>query len=73
MSTPQLSGGQRAIRWPQFGLRTLMLAVTGCCVVFGLMRELGPLVSLGFVFFLLMAALHVAGNAIGTSLRADAA
>ncbi len=46
-----------------------MLAVTGCCVLFALMREVGPLASVGLCFFILLVVLHVAGNALGTSLR----
>jgi hypothetical protein len=49
-----------------------MLAVTGCCVLFGLMRDIGPLPSVGLCFFLVLVLLHVAGNAIGTSLRDEA-
>lgn len=60
------------MKWPQFRLRTLMLGVTGCCVLFGLMREIGPLASVGLCFFLLLVFLHGAGNAIGTSLRDEA-
>src|SRR6266446_3081064 len=56
-------------RWPQFRLRTLMLAVTGCCLLFGLMKEIGPLPSMGLCFFLALVGLHVAGNAIGTKVR----
>jgi hypothetical protein len=56
-------------RRPQFHLRTLMLAVTGCCVLFALMKEVGPLASAGLCIFILLAILHVAGNAIGTALR----
>jgi hypothetical protein len=58
-------------RWPQFHLRTLMLAVTGCCVLLGLTKEIGPLASVGLCFFLALVGLHVAGNAIGTSLRQE--
>jgi hypothetical protein len=49
-----------------------MLGVTGCCLLFGLMREIGPLPSVGLCFFLLLIVLHVAGNAIGTSFRNEA-
>jgi hypothetical protein len=46
-----------------------MLAVTGCCILFALMREVGPLASTGLCLFLLLVVLHVAGNALGTALR----
>jgi hypothetical protein len=59
----------RPARWPQFRLRTLMLAVTGCCVLFELMKEIGPLPSVGLCFVLVLVGLHVAGNAIGTTVR----
>jgi hypothetical protein len=64
-----ISTVERSAKWPQFRLRTLMIAVTGCCVLFALMREVGPLASTGLCFFLLLVLLHVAGNALGTSLR----
>jgi hypothetical protein len=46
-----------------------MLAVTGCCILFALMKVIGPLASAGLCIFILLAILHVAGNAIGTRLR----
>jgi hypothetical protein len=49
-----------------------MLAVTGCCVLLGLMKEIGPLGSVGLCFFLVLVVLHAAGNALGTSLREGA-
>jgi hypothetical protein len=48
-----------------------MLAVTGCCMLFALMRQVGPLASTGLCFFILLVVLHVAGNALGTSLREE--
>ncbi len=49
-----------------------MLAVTGCCLLLGLMKEIGPLPSALLCLFLLLIILHVAGNALGTSLRKEA-
>jgi uncharacterized membrane protein YeaQ/YmgE (transglycosylase-associated protein family) len=72
MQLPTSSVGYQVKKRPQFGLRTLMLAVTGCCVLLGLMKEIGPLASVGLCFFLALVCLHVAGNAIGTSLRQEA-
>jgi hypothetical protein len=46
-----------------------MLVVTGCCILFALMREVGPLASTALCLFLLLVVLHVAGNALGTALR----
>jgi hypothetical protein len=57
---------------PQFHLRTLLLAVTGCCVVFYLMRLIGPLGSIMLTVGLSLAGLHVFGNALGTSLSEQA-
>ena len=54
---------------PQFCLRTLMLMVTLCGVLFALMSALGGLWSLMLILFLSLAAAHVLGNAIGTQLR----
>lgn len=48
-----------------------MLGVTGCCVLLGVMKEIGPLPSVGLCFFLVLVGLHVAGNAIGTTARDD--
>lgn len=61
-----------AARRPQFRLRTLMLVVTGCCLMLGLMKEIGPVPSVVVCLFLLLVVLHVAGNALGTSLRKEA-
>jgi hypothetical protein len=46
-----------------------MLAVTGCCILFALMKVIGPMASAGLCIFILLAILHVAGNAIGSALR----
>ena len=48
-----------------------MLFVTGCCALLGLMREIGPLGSVGLCFLLMLVVLHIAGNALGTSLREE--
>lgn len=56
---------------PQFGLRTLLLLVAGCAVVFAILRLgwLSP-IGIGVLAFLgVSVLLHVAGNAIGTRLR----
>lgn len=54
---------------PQFGLRTLMLAVTLCSVLFAITAALGALWSLTLGFFVALVLAHVAGNALGTQLR----
>ncbi|HKD35280.1 MAG TPA: hypothetical protein VKB78_00725 [Pirellulales bacterium] len=71
MSTTDPPCEQFSRRWPQFHLRTLMLAVTGCCILFALMKVIGPLASAGLCIFLLLVLSHIAGNAIGTKLRDD--
>jgi fatty acid desaturase len=58
-----------ALRPPQFGLRTLFAAMAGLCILFSLMAAIGAMWSLVLVFFLCLAIGHVAGNAIGTTLR----
>jgi hypothetical protein len=57
------------IRPPQFGLRTLLLIVTACGVLFALANWLEPIAWVGVILLVLSVTLHVAGNAIGTRLR----
>jgi hypothetical protein len=53
----------------RFSVRSLMLMVTACCLLMGLMRWL-PIAYLGaLILLLLVVGAHVAGNAIGTRLR----
>jgi len=56
----------------QFRLRTMLLTVTLCGAACALMQSIGPVWSAIFCFSVLLAALHVLGNAIGTRLRDDA-
>jgi hypothetical protein len=56
----------------QFRLRTMLLTVTLCGAACALMNAVGPVWSVIFCFFILLAAMHVLGNAIGTRLRDDA-
>jgi hypothetical protein len=58
-----------ALRPPQFRLRTLFVAMAGLCVLFSLMAAIGAMGSLVLVFSLCLVIGHVAGNAIGTTLR----
>ncbi len=53
---------------PIGALRALAIGVGLSWLLFVVMRFIGPLGSLALLFFLLMVALHVAGNALGTSL-----
>jgi hypothetical protein len=59
----------RVIRPPQFGLRTLLLIVTACGVLFALANWLEPIAWVGVLLLVSSVTLHVAGNAIGTRLR----
>lgn len=54
---------------PQFRLRTLLLGVGVCAVVFTSFQWLSPLGIVGVLFLMLCIAGHIAGNAIGTQLR----
>jgi hypothetical protein len=54
---------------PQFGLRTLLLVVTGCAVLAALSQWVTPVVLACLAFLVLSVIAHVAGNAIGTRLR----
>jgi len=56
----------------QFRLRTMLLAVTLCGAACAVMNAIGPVWSVVFCFLILLAAMHVLGNAIGTRLRDDA-
>ncbi|MDX1947846.1 MAG: hypothetical protein SFU86_20780 [Pirellulaceae bacterium] len=60
---------RRTLRPPQFGLRTLLLTVTACAVLFALARWFSPITVAGVILLALSIAAHVAGNAIGTRLR----
>jgi hypothetical protein len=56
---------------PQFHLRTLLLGVTLCGLVFATIQWLSPAAFFGLLFLVLCIAAHVAGNSIGTKLRAN--
>jgi hypothetical protein len=54
---------------PQFTLRTMFAAVALICVLLALEGLLGPIASAVLVSGLALVGLHVAGNALGTTLR----
>jgi hypothetical protein len=54
---------------PQFGLRTLLLAVSIAAVLLGLSQWISPIYLAAVVFLLLSVIAHVAGNVIGSRLR----
>ncbi len=58
-------------RVPQFRLRTLFLLIAVLAVLFAVMGTIGPIASAALLLFLCMVGLHVAGNALGTTLRDD--
>ncbi|HEY2880828.1 MAG TPA: hypothetical protein VGJ15_00290 [Pirellulales bacterium] len=57
------------LKLPQFTLRTMFLVIAALGVLFAVMTVIGPWASVGLLFALAMVGLHVAGNAIGTTLR----
>jgi hypothetical protein len=66
---PKIVVPQSALRPPQFGLRTLLLVVTGCALLAALSQWVTPVVVACLIFLALAIIAHVAGNAIGTRLR----
>jgi hypothetical protein len=59
----------RRLRPPQFGLRTLLWAVTAIGMVLALGQWLPPITVACIVLLALSILAHIAGNAIGTRLR----
>ena len=57
---------------PQYRLRSLFLMIAVLAVLFAVMGSIGPIASAALLLFLTMAGLHVAGNALGTTLRNEA-
>ncbi len=72
MATGPFFNERRDLRLPQFRLRTLMWFVALLAVLFAVMGVIGPLASTGLLMFLVLIGLHVAGNAVGTTLRDSA-
>ena len=72
MSAGPLYEPPAPLRLPQFGLRTMFLAVAALGLLFALMGLIGPLASSALVLLLAMVGLHVAGNVVGTTLRDNA-
>jgi hypothetical protein len=67
---PDSSPPQSALPPPQFGLRTLLLAVTACAILAALSQWVSPIVVACVAFLMLTVMAHVAGNFLGTRLRA---
>lgn len=57
------------LRPPQFNLRFLLIAVTGCCVLFAAFRWLNPAAIVGVSVIIASIIAHVVGNALGMQLR----
>ena len=66
---PPPSDYRRALRPPQFTLRTLIWLITLLAALFSLVNVVHPLVLMGIVLLALLIVAHVAGNVIGTRLR----
>jgi len=60
---------RRALRPPQFTLRTLICVITLLAALFSLVNVVHPLVLTGLVLLALLIVAHVAGNVIGTRLK----
>lgn len=73
MTAPNLKSEIRnpksALPPPQFGLRTLLLVVSGCAALAALSQWMSPIAVAAVVMLVLCIIAHVAGNAIGTKLR----
>ena len=63
------SSHRRALRPPQFTLRTLIGLITLLAVLFALVNVVHPLVLAGLILLVLLIAAHITGNALGTRLR----
>jgi hypothetical protein len=70
IGVPTKVGHQKSLAPPQFGLRTLLLLVAACAVLLALRQWLPPMAILGLALLGVTIFLHVAGNCIGTRLRA---
>jgi hypothetical protein len=69
-TTPDTEG-RRLLRPPQFGLKTLLGLVTACGMLLALAQWLHPAAVALLGFLIVSVFCHVAGNAIGTRLRAS--
>ncbi len=69
MAIAPLKHSDHEFRFPQFGLRTLLVVVALAAVLFSVMGWIGPVPSAGLLLGLVIVGLHVVGNAVGTSLR----
>jgi hypothetical protein len=71
VSSAPVSDRPVGLRPPQFGLRTLLLAVTACAVLLAVMQwlRISLVVAASLVFLAITVGLHVLGNVVGTRLR----
>src|SRR6185369_6602570 len=59
----------KALRPPQFGLRTLLALVAAIGILLSLRQWISPMAIAAIAFLAVSVFCHVAGNAIGTRLR----
>jgi hypothetical protein len=72
LSASHVTETDQTARPPQFGLRTLLLAITALSVVFAVFAAVGPMWSAMLALAFSLIGLHVVGNALGTRLREEA-
>src|SRR3954467_442153 len=60
----------KSLRPPQFGLRTLLALVAACGGLLALRQWLDPIAIAAIAFLAVSVFCHVAGNCLGTRLRA---
>lgn len=69
MTAPVPDDQRPGLHPPQFGLSAMLWMVALLCGVFALMGTVGPLGAFALVLGVLAIFAHIAGNAIGTTLR----
>jgi hypothetical protein len=70
-SEPSADDRRPGLKPPQYGLGTLFVFLTIVCCLLVTAREVGPLGGSALLLLVLAVFAHVAGNAIGTRLRAN--
>ncbi len=70
---PRLHFRRQGLGPPRFGLRSLMLVVSGFALVLAVQIWAGPLAAATVAFFLLTIAAHMASTWLGHQLRHEAA
>jgi hypothetical protein len=70
-SSPDNADMRCGLRPPQFSTRALLGLMTGSALVLAVMVRVSPLAACAVLLLVLAVLAHVAGNVIGTQLRAD--